>query len=183
MEFFFLKRKKIIFWNSDFILVPCRASSLTVKMMFGFSISDQQNSRNYSSTGAPLFFMCSYWAVYLLLYLIYQLTKIPKVCSNVNKNDVQIINCFILMVCQNKIAKKSFKKSAFTLDDPLNYPHSTEIFKKYCRNIPWNYCKIARIFQNLSLILLKYCNNLAMSAQNMTYAIFSNYYQNQKMHK
>ena len=59
-----------------------------------------------------------------------------------------------------------------------NYPHSTDILRKYYRNIPWKYCKIAKIFQNLSLILLKYCNNLAMSAQNMTYAIFYKYCQN-----
>ena len=53
------------------------------------------------------------------------------------------------------------------------YPHSTEIFRKYCKNIPWKYFRIAKIFWNLSLIVLKYCNNLVMSAQNMTYAIFS----------
>ena len=57
------------------------------------------------------------------------------------------------------------------------HPHSTEIFRKYCNNIPWKYCKIAKIFRNLSLMLLKYCNNLAMSAQNMMYAIFSKYCQ------
>ena len=57
-------------------------------------------------------------------------------------------------------------------------PHSTEIFRKYCKHIPWNYCKIAKIFQKVSLILLKCCNNLDMSAQNMTYAIFSKYCQN-----
>ena len=55
MEFFFLKRKKIFFWNSDFILVPCRALSLRIKMMFGFLTSDKQNRQNYGSTGAPLF--------------------------------------------------------------------------------------------------------------------------------
>ena len=27
-------------------------------------------------------------------------------------------------------------------------PHSTEILRKYCRNIPWKYCKIAKIFRN-----------------------------------
>ena len=57
----------------------------------------------------------------------------------------------------------------------LHRPHSTEIFKQYWRNISWKYCKIAKIFRNVNskcfeLILLKYCNNLAMSAQNMTYA-------------
>ena len=52
---FYLKRKKNIFWNSDFILVPCRASSLTIEMIFGFLISDKQNSRNHGSSGAPLF--------------------------------------------------------------------------------------------------------------------------------
>ena len=52
------------------------------------------------------------------------------------------------------------------------------IFKQFCRNIPWKYCKIVKIFPDLSLILLKYCNNLAMSAQNMTYAIFSKYCRN-----
>ena len=63
------------------------------------------------------------------------------------------------------------------------YPHSTEIFRKYCKNIPWKYCKNAKIFRNPSLILYKYCDNLAMSAQNITYAIFSKYCQNLKMHK
>ena len=87
--------------------------------MFGFLISDKQNSRKHSSNGAPLFFMCSYWAVYLLLYSIFWLKKIPKVCSNVNKNDIQIINYFILMVCQNKIAKKAFKKQPSHLTTPL----------------------------------------------------------------
>ena len=62
-------------------------------------------------------------------------------------------------------------------------PHSTEIFRKYCGNILWQYCKISKIFRKLSLILLKYCNNLAMSAQNMTYVIFSKYYKKWQMHK
>ena len=57
------------------------------------------------------------------------------------------------------------------------------IFRKYCINIPWKYCKISKILRNLSLILLKYCNDLAMSAQNMTYAIFEKYYQKLQMHK
>ena len=60
---------------------------------------------------------------------------------------------------------------------------STEVLKKHCKNITWKYCKIAKIFRNLSLMLLKYCNNLPMSAQNMTYAIFSKYFQNEKIHK
>ena len=50
--------------------------------------------------------------------------------------------------------------------------------RQYCRNILWKYYKIAKIFRNLSLMLLKYCNNFAMSAQNMVYAIFSKYFQN-----
>ena len=54
----------------------------------------------------------------------------------------------------------------------ITLPHSTEIFRKYCKNIPWKYCKIAKIFRNISLILVIHCNNLAMTAQNMTYAIF-----------
>ena len=53
--------------------------------------------------------------------------------------------------------------------------HSTETFRKRCRNIFWKYCKIAKIFLNQSLILFKYCNNLAMSAQNMACKIFSKY--------
>ena len=60
---------------------------------------------------------------------------------------------------------------------------STEIFRKCCKNIPLKYYKIAKIFRNLSLIFLKYCNNLAMSVQNMTYALFSKYCQNWQMHK
>ena len=75
-----------------------------------------------------------------------------------------------------------FRKTIYTYKNhPI--PQSTEIFKQYCRNIPWKYCKISKIFRNLSLILLKYCNNLAMSAQNMTYAIFSKSCQNQQMNK
>ena len=58
------------------------------------------------------------------------------------------------------------------------YPYSTEIDRKHFRNITWKYCKNAKIFRNLSQILFKYCNNLALSAQNMMYAIFSKYCQN-----
>ena len=61
-----------------------------------------------------------------------------------------------------------------------NNTHSAKIFRQYCRNILWKYWKNAKIFQNLSLILLKYFNNVAMSAQNMTYAIFSKYRQTNK---
>ena len=61
-----------------------------------------------------------------------------------------------------------------------NDTHSAEIFRQYRRNIPWKYWKNAKIFLNLSLILLKYFNNVAMSAQNMTYAIFSKYCQTNK---
>ena len=62
----------------------------------------------------------------------------------------------------------------------LNNTHSAEILRQYRRNIPWKDWKNAKIFQNLSLILLKYFNNVAMSAQNMTYAIFSKYCQTNK---
>ena len=94
-----------------------------------------------------------------------------------------------------KIAKKNIFDTIFrffvhgcvSFTDPLILkieisvicdPHSTEIFRKYCKNTPWKYCKIAKIFWNLSLMLLKYCNNLATTAQNMMYAIFSKYCQN-----
>ena len=70
-------------------------------MMFGFLISDKQNSRNHGSSGLPLFLYVFY------IYSIYYLKEIPKVCSNVIKNDIQIINYFILMLCQNKIATKA----------------------------------------------------------------------------
>ena len=56
------------------------------------------------------------------------------------------------------------------------FPHSTERFRKCCRNIPSKYCKIVEIFWNKSLILLKYCKNLAGSAQNMACEIFSKYW-------
>ena len=62
----------------------------------------------------------------------------------------------------------------------VRYPHSTEIFRTYCRNIPWKYCKIAKIFKKLSIISVNYYNNLAISAQNMIYAILSKYYQNKQ---
>ena len=82
---------------------------------------------------------------------------------------------FHVLIVRQKKSRKKLKKTTVTWDD---CPHSTEIFRKYCKNIPWKYCKIAKIFRNLSLILLKYCNNLVMSAQNMTYAIFFKYCQN-----
>ena len=78
MKVFFLKRKKNIFWNSDFILVPCRASSLTIEMMFGFLISDKQNSRNQGGSGAPLF-LCvpiGRCTTYYIQYI--SLKKFPK---------------------------------------------------------------------------------------------------------
>ena len=36
-------------------------------------------------------------------------------------------------------------------------PCSTEIFRKHWRNVSWKYCKIDKIFQNLSQILLQSC--------------------------
>ena len=60
----------------------------------------------------------------------------------------------------------------------LLIPYSTEIFRQCCRNILWEYCKSNKIFRNLSLILLKYCSNVAMPAHNMTYVKFLKYYEN-----
>ena len=73
----------------------------------------------------------------------------------------------------------------FDFDNQLiiRNPNSIEIFRKYCKNISWKYCKIAKIFRHLSLMLLKYCNNLTVSSQNMTYGIFSKYCQNQQVNK
>ena len=51
----------------------------------------------------------------------------------------------------------------------MNLSHSTGIFRQYYEKSSWKYCKIAKIVRNLSLILLKYCNNFATSTQNMTY--------------
>ena len=111
-------------------------------------------------------------------------------------------SCVLIIPDNSNAMKKNFKSvtwnfeenyiKIFTVTDRFidtscvagsRNPHSTEIFRKYCKNSPWKYCKIVKIFRNLSLILLKYCNDLAMSAQNMTYAIFSKYCQNLKMHK
>ena len=67
---------------------------------------------------------------------------------------------------------------SFSLDDcvrilyfytaPKNLENVVEIFLESIVRLP-------TVFRNQSLILLKYCANLAMSAQNMTYAIFSKY--------
>ena len=106
---------------------------------------------------------------------------------NIMKTRSEMFNAGELWLSELKICARMHKFSVMfgdTLGEnrsrPLNFrrtPHSTEIFRQYCRNIPWKYCKIAEIFRNLSLILLKYCNNLAMSAQNMTHAIFYKYCQ------
>ena len=42
---------------------------------------------------------------------------------------------------------------------------------------------IVKIFPRNIIKLPKYCINLALSAQNMTYAIFSKYYKNEQIHK
>ena len=39
----------------------------------------------------------------------------------------------------------------------IKYPDSIEIFRKFRKHDSWKYCMIAKIFRNLSLILLKYC--------------------------
>ena len=83
-----------------------------------------------------------------------------------------------MQIIQNKFSEIAYREMKIFKQFVREYPHSTEIFRKYFKNIPWKYCKIAKIFRKLSLILLKYCNNLAMSAQNMTYAIFFKYCQN-----
>ena len=58
----------------------------------------------------------------------------------------------------------------------------THIAPKYLENIVkvflGNIVGLRKYFENLSLMLLKYYNNLAMFAQNMAYAIFSKYCQN-----
>ena len=46
-------------------------------------------------------------------------------------------------------------------------PHSTVILSEYFKNIPLKSCNIARIFIKLLERFLKYCRNLAMSAQNI----------------
>ena len=58
-------------------------------------------------------------------------------------------------------------------DDELedDYPHNTKIFRKYYKNIPLNYVKIAKKCK-LLIISLKCCSNLAMFARNITNIIF-----------
>ena len=104
-------------------------------------------------------------------------SPISSFWDKIDKNDQLINFVFILgvdivfAICH--VIRKLFVKIGII-------PPSTEIFTEYSKNIPWKYCKLTKIFQNLSLIFLKYCNNLDMSEQNMTYAIFSKYYENIK---
>ena len=116
------------------------------------------------------------------------LSSMGKIAKGVEKINFTMLHgnyCYIFI---EKFPQKS--SPCRTLELHLDYiylqwiiagkmfPHNTKILRKYCKNISWKYCKIAKILRNVSLILLKYCNNLAMSAQNMTYAIFSKYCQN-----
>ena len=48
-----------------------------------------------------------------------------------------------------------------------NIPRSTVILREFFKNIPLKSCNIARIFIKLLERFLKYCRNLAMSAQNI----------------
>ena len=47
------------------------------------------------------------------------------------------------------------------------YSHSAVILREYFKNIPLKSCNIARIFIKLLERFLKYCRNLATSAQNI----------------
>ena len=53
---------------------------------------------------------------------------------------------------------------------------SAVIFKEHFENIPLKSCNIARIFIKLLERFLKYCRNLAMSAQNITNVMLLQYW-------
>ena len=56
------------------------------------------------------------------------------------------------------------------------HPHSTVILREYFKNIPLKSCNIARIFIKLLEMFLKYCRNLAMSAQNIINVMLLQYW-------
>ena len=76
--------------------------------------------------------------------------------SNISRNIYRHYSQVIFF-----LTRKFLWISQFPYFSEKDSPHSTEIFKKR-RNIPCKWCKIAKIFRNLSLILLKYRNNLAL---------------------
>ena len=82
-----------------------------------------------------------------------------------NFNKIRCIVCYK----KKKIAKKSWFSSR--LD-----PHSTVILSEYFQNIPLKSCNIARIFVELLERFLKYCTNLAMSAQNIINVMLLQYW-------
>ena len=83
----------------------------------------------------------------------------------------------VLVTSSNRTAKRFFRECRTYESIPksrnvrLPYkrivPHSTVILREYFKNIPLKSCNIARIFINLLEKYLKYCRNLAMSAQNI----------------
>ena len=118
--------------------------------------------------------------------------KIGTFQRNLTTMFLKILNIYLVLKIFQKVRievrsrkklmhfllKNYLKQIWYQVLNSRPHPHSTEIFTKYCRRITWKYCKSAKIFRNLSLISLKYCNNFTMSAQNMTYVISSKYCQN-----
>ena len=91
------------------------------------------------------------------------------------------INRWILPFLYGKLPQK-FYDHEFTKQKVTKKNYVTHITPKYLENIVKIFLgsnvRLPQKFWYLSLISSKYCNNLAMSAQNMTYAIFSKYCQN-----
>ena len=72
--------------------------------------------------------------------------------------------------------KIKLKRIQFRVDVHWCLPHSTVILKEYFKNIPLKSCNIAIIFIKLLERFLKYCKNLAMSAQNIINVMLLQYW-------
>ena len=106
------------------------------------------------------YFLFSNLAHFLLTFYFSPLDKLLPIFA---RKCPFMIGKLIVDVFQNlPFLRKELEKNYLHIFkvQVLITPHiAPKIFRQFCRNIPWKYCKFAKIFRNLSLILLKYCNN------------------------
>ena len=93
---------------------------------------------------------------YLTITFFIPLTSVYRLLTSSLLQTKEVIRWYI--VKKNRICSRF---------DIVVIPHSTVILREYFKSIPLNPCNIARIFIKLLERFLKYCRNLAMSAQNI----------------
>ena len=113
-------------------------------------------------------------------------------CSNLWKNKKQLLFMNSTLVLQYPIHSFGFFCNILlnrchcysrwvvcyrgNLSKKYRDPHSTVILREYFKNIPLKSCNIAKIFIKLLERFLKYCRNLAMSAQNIINVMLLQYW-------